>query len=65
MGLQDNFTTNESSVHTASGVNRTAKTVNYITDLLGELSAITNISGLNALSADIDILLSKHVVGSD
>ncbi len=61
MGTQHNFKADFESSYSMDGSARRHETVNYITDLLGELHSIANISGLADLSDDIQSVLSKHV----
>jgi hypothetical protein len=43
------------------GLKRSSETITYITDLMVELQTIANVSGLSALSDDIDLVVKKHV----
>ena len=60
MGSLDNFLAEASSSLEVNEMVRSTDTANYITDLLGELHSIANISGLTGLSDDIQDVLSKH-----
>ena len=46
-------------------ISQTTETKNYVTDLLGELQTIAKVGGLEALSKDIETLLSRHLPTSD
>lgn len=63
MGRQDDFTASGDASYRKNGAAKAKDTVNYITDLLGELHTIANVSGLNTLSEDIHELMSKHMAG--
>lgn len=63
MGQKDNFIRDLSSAVDISAKGESSETVNYITDLLGELQTIANISGLSRLSDDINAVMSKHMAG--
>ena len=43
---------------------RSTDTINYITDLLGELQTIAQLSGQADLSQDLVTLIAKHMTGS-
>lgn len=61
MGRLGNFSADASSSFDMTGTVRATDTASYITDLLGELHSIANISGLTGLSDDIQTVLSKHI----
>jgi len=66
MGIQDNLlmeTLHGSSVNTRPTA-KAADTFEYVTDLLAELRSISNMSGLSALSDDIQSVISKHMANS-
>ena len=61
MGRQDEFSTQATTTIDAVQTARATETVNYITDLLGELQTIALVSGLSILSDDIHAVMSKHM----
>ena len=61
MGRLDNFSADVSPSFDMDVTARATDTASYITDLLGELHSIANISGLTGLSDDIQTVLSKHI----
>lgn len=66
MGIQDSILmeASPSLTEASSSFGRSAKAADafhYITDLLGELHSIANMSGLSALSDDLETVISKHM----
>jgi len=64
MGVQNNISVNEVSSKDVMVASRATDTLNYVTDLLGELQTIANLTGLSDLSGDIQGVISKHMVAS-
>ena len=64
MGIQDDFSADTTISLQAVGTARATDTVNYITDLLGELQSIAAITGLSNLSNDINAVMSKYTTES-
>ena len=60
MNTQNTLQVNENSAFEVGEINRSAAAVDYVTDLLGELQTIAKVSGLDALSDDIKIVLVKY-----
>jgi len=64
MGIQNNISVSEMSSKDVMATSRSTDTLNYVTDLLGELQTIANLTGLSDLSGDIQGVISKHMVAS-
>ena len=64
MGIQDDFSADTTTSLHLVGTARATDTVNYITDLLGELQSIAAITGLSNLSNDINAVMSKYTTES-
>ncbi len=64
MGVLDNSSMNIRVTGGSDDKARSTDTINYITDLLGELQTIAQLSGQADLSQDLVTLIAKHMTGS-
>ena len=64
MGVLDNSSMNIRFTGGSDDKARSTDTINYITDLLGELQTIAQLSGQADLSQDLVTLIAKHMTGS-